>query len=95
MKDEEIIILIAFLSFIFGAVLGATAFSNPDIDVDCVADQVEDRIEQGLAIGYVVHPLLSNTTTIQDGWNWYKRYTFISRSLLEREINISLDRCKK
>lgn len=98
MKEEKIVFFA--LLFLVGCVVGGFFYhfflSTGGVNPECVADLIEEAMRSAQKDGYVFHSgFVRLENTLGAIINWYFQYDFISRSLLEMQVNQTLRRCKR
>ena len=99
MKKIEIEIIPFFIAIFFIILfcfyLGIQYANAKSIDIACIADTIEENLKLAQEQGYIFNGIVNVENSLSASINWYWHYTFISRYLMEHEIEIAIQKCSK
>ena len=94
-ERTEITLMLCFLAFILGILFGRYFIGSSFINVQCMADEIEQIALKGERQGFYFNGNVRNSTTIEQFTTFYWQYHIVSRGLLEMQINHLLTKCSR
>ena len=93
-EKHSILIVFFTLGIITGGLFTYLYLNNGSVSSECVVDEIEIIMNESVKTGYLFNGVAKTDSNLNTIWDWYNRYSFISRYVLERNVELVLIKCK-